>query len=66
MRAAVVTDFRAPLELPGLPVPAPGPGEVLGQADRRLLGIGAVLVVGANDAEVELDAPPTGLNSSLR
>lgn len=29
MRAAVVTDFHAPLELQDLPVPLPGPGEVL-------------------------------------
>ena len=29
MRAAVVTDFHAPLELQDLPVPEPGPGEVL-------------------------------------
>ena len=29
MRAAVVTDFHAPLEIQDLPVPEPGPGEVL-------------------------------------
>jgi propanol-preferring alcohol dehydrogenase len=29
MKAAVVTDFRKPLELQELPVPEPGPGEVL-------------------------------------
>src|SRR5659263_193134 len=29
MTAAVVTDFHAPLELQDLPVPEPGPGEVL-------------------------------------
>lgn len=29
MRAAVVTRFRAPLEIRRVPVPAPGPGEVL-------------------------------------
>ena len=29
MKAAVVTDFRAPLEVQELPVPEPGPGEVL-------------------------------------
>ena len=29
MRAAVVTDFRAPLQIQDLPVPEPGPGEVL-------------------------------------
>ncbi|MCY7343624.1 MAG: zinc-dependent alcohol dehydrogenase [Pseudonocardia sp.] len=29
MRAAVVTDFRKPLELQELPVPEPGPGQVL-------------------------------------
>lgn len=29
MRAAVVTDFHAPLELQDLPIPHPGPGEVL-------------------------------------
>jgi propanol-preferring alcohol dehydrogenase len=29
MKAAVVTDFHAPLEIRELPVPAPGPGEVL-------------------------------------
>ena len=62
MRAAVVTDFHAPLELPELP----GPGKVREQANPRLPGIDAVLVVGVNDAEVELDVPPTGLNSHLR
>ena len=29
MKAAVVTDFRSPLQLQELPVPEPGPGEVL-------------------------------------
>jgi len=29
MRAAVVTDFHAPLEIQDVPVPEPGPGEVL-------------------------------------
>lgn len=29
MRAAVVTDFRAPLEIREVPVPEPGPGQVL-------------------------------------
>jgi alcohol dehydrogenase, propanol-preferring len=29
MKAAVVTDFRSPLQLQDLPVPEPGPGEVL-------------------------------------
>jgi len=29
MKAAVVTDFSSPLEIQGLPVPEPGPGEVL-------------------------------------
>jgi propanol-preferring alcohol dehydrogenase len=29
MKAAVVTDFRSPLQIQDLPVPAPGPGEVL-------------------------------------
>ena len=29
MKAAVVTDFRAPLEIQNLPIPEPGPGEVL-------------------------------------
>ncbi len=29
MRAAVVTDFRAPLQMQDLPVPEPGPGQVL-------------------------------------
>jgi propanol-preferring alcohol dehydrogenase len=29
MKAAVVTDFRSPLEVQDLPVPEPGPGEVL-------------------------------------
>ena len=29
MRAAVVTAFTAPLELQDLPVPEPGPGQVL-------------------------------------
>ncbi len=29
MKAAVVTDFHAPLEIQDLPVPEPGPGEVL-------------------------------------
>lgn len=29
MRAAVVTDFRAPLQIQDLPVPEPGPGQVL-------------------------------------
>src|SRR5664280_3373959 len=33
MRAAVVTDFHAPLELQELPVPEPGPGEVLVRID---------------------------------
>jgi propanol-preferring alcohol dehydrogenase len=29
MRAAVVTDFTAPLQVLDLPVPEPGPGQVL-------------------------------------
>jgi propanol-preferring alcohol dehydrogenase len=29
MRAAVVTDFHAPLEIREVPVPEPGPGQVL-------------------------------------
>jgi propanol-preferring alcohol dehydrogenase len=29
MKAAVVTDFRAPLQIQDLPIPKPGPGEVL-------------------------------------
>jgi alcohol dehydrogenase, propanol-preferring len=29
MKAAVVTDFRSPLEIQDLPIPEPGPGEVL-------------------------------------
>jgi alcohol dehydrogenase, propanol-preferring len=29
MKAAVVTDFQAPLEIQDLPIPQPGPGEVL-------------------------------------
>jgi propanol-preferring alcohol dehydrogenase len=29
MKAAVVTDFRSPLEIQELPIPEPGPGEVL-------------------------------------
>ncbi|MDT7710347.1 MAG: alcohol dehydrogenase, propanol-preferring [Pseudonocardiales bacterium] len=29
MRAAVVTDFHAPLQIQDLPVPEPGPGQVL-------------------------------------
>src|SRR5664280_3188680 len=33
MKAAVVTDFHAPLELQELPVPEPGPGEVLVRID---------------------------------
>ena len=33
MRAAVVTDFHAPLELQEMPVPEPGPGEVLVRID---------------------------------
>lgn len=33
MRAAVVSDFAAPLELQELPMPEPGPGEVLVQIE---------------------------------
>jgi alcohol dehydrogenase, propanol-preferring len=33
MKAAVVTDFRSPLQLQDLPVPEPGPGEVLVRID---------------------------------
>ena len=29
MKAAVVTDFHAPLQVQDLPVPEPGPGEIL-------------------------------------
>src|SRR5476651_893726 len=29
MKAAVVTDFHSPLEIQDLPIPEPGPGEVL-------------------------------------
>ena len=33
MKAAVVTDFRAPLQIQDLPIPEPGPGEVLVRMD---------------------------------
>ena len=33
MKAAVVTDFHAPLQIQDLPIPEPGPGEVLVQMD---------------------------------
>ena len=59
MRAAV-TDVHAPLELP---VPVPGPGEVLGPVTPQLPGNDVVLVV---DAGVELDATSTGLNRYVR
>ncbi|CAN5880711.1 hypothetical protein BH09ACT7_BH09ACT7_27880 [soil metagenome] len=29
MKAAVVTDFHAPLQILDLPIPEPGPGQVL-------------------------------------